>query len=77
MARKSSVVLTPAEQKVIVTGLKTELKAAQLVVKELTAAGKVVAKARALEDKEQAKLVKAAEAVLAKAQKALDGATAA
>ena len=77
MARKSSVVLTPAEQKVIVAGLKAELKAATAVTKELTAAGKIVAKARALEDKEQAKLVKAAEAVLAKAQKALDGATAA
>lgn len=77
MARKSSVVLTPAEQKVIVTGLKAELKAAQAVTKELAAQVKTVAKARALEDKEQAKLVKAAEAVLAKAQKALDAATAA
>lgn len=77
MARKSSIVLTPAEQKVIVAGLKSELKAATAVTKELAAQGKTIAKARAAEDKEQGKLVKAAEAVLAKAQKALDGATAA
>lgn len=77
MARKPSVVLTPAEQKVIVAGLKAELKSAQAVTKELANQAKTIAKARALEDKEQTKLVKAAEAVLAKAQKALDGATAA
>lgn len=76
MARKSSVVLTPAEQKVIVKGLKDEVKAAQLATKELATQAKAVAKARAAEDKEQGKLVKAAEAVLAKAQKALEGATA-
>lgn len=76
MSRKSSIVLTPAEQKVIVKGLRDELKAAQGVTKELTAAAKTVAKTRSLEDKEHAKLVKAAEAVLTKAQKALDAATA-
>ena len=76
MARASSVVLTPAEKKAVVANLKAELKTAQGVTKELAAAAKTVAKARALEDKEQAKLVKAAEAVLAKAQKALDAATA-
>ena len=76
MARASSVVFTPAEKKAVVANLKAELKTAQGVTKELAAAAKTVAKARALEDKEQAKLVKAAEAVLAKAQKALDAATA-
>ena len=76
MARASSVVLTPAEKKAVVANLKAELKTAQSVVKDLAAQAKTVAKARALEDKEQGKLVKAAEAVLAKAQKALDAATA-
>lgn len=76
MARASSVVLTPAEKKAVVATLKADLKVAQGVTKELATAGKIVAKARALEDKEQAKLVKAAEAVLAKAQKALDAAVA-
>lgn len=76
MARQSSIVLTPAEKKVVIANLKAELKSAQSVNKELATQGKAVAKARALEDKEQAKLVKAAEAVLAKAQKALDAAVA-
>ena len=44
MARANSVVLTPAEKKAVVANLKAELKAAQAVTKELTAAGKVVAK---------------------------------
>ena len=76
MARANSVVLTPAEKKAVVANLKAELKAAQLVTKELTAAGKVVAKARAAEDKEFGKLVKDAEKVLAKAQASLDAAAA-
>ena len=76
MARANSIVLTPAEKKAVVANLKTELKAAQAVNKELTAAGKVVAKARAAEDKEFGKLVKDAEKVLAKAQAALDAAVA-
>ena len=76
MARANSVVLTPAEKKAVVANLKAELKAAQLVTKELTAAGKVVAKARAAEDKEFGKLVKDAEKVLTKAQASLDAAVA-
>lgn len=76
MARQNSIVLTPAEKKAVVANLKAELKAAQAVNKELTAAGKVVAKARAAEDKEFGKLVKDAEKVLAKAQAALDAAVA-
>jgi len=76
MARANSVVLTPAEKKAVVANLKSELKAAQAVTKELTAAGKVVAKARAAEDKEFGKLVKDAEKVLVKAQAALDAAVA-
>ena len=74
MARQNSIVLTPAEKKAVVANLKAELKAAQAVNKELTAAGKVVAKARAAEDKEFGKLVKDAEKVLVKAQAALDAA---
>ena len=74
MARANSVVLTPAEKKAVVANLKSELKAAQAITKELTAQAKLVAKARAAEDKEQAKLVKDAEKVLAKAQAALDAA---
>ena len=76
MARANSIVLTPAEKKAVVANLKAELKAAQAVNKELTAAGKVVAKARAAEDKEFGKLVKDAEKVLAKAQASLDAAVA-
>lgn len=76
MARQNSIVLTPAEKKAVVANLKAELKAAQAVNKELTAAGKVVAKARAAEDKEFGKLVKDAEKVLVKAQAALDAAVA-
>ena len=76
MARQNSIVLTPAEKKAVVANLKAELKAAQAVNKELTAAGKVVAKARAAEDKEFGKLVKDAEKVLAKAQASLDAAVA-
>ena len=76
MARANSIVLTPAEKKAVVANLKAELKAAQAVNKELTAAGKVVVKARAAEDKEFGKLVKDAEKVLAKAQASLDAAVA-
>ena len=76
MARANSIVLTTAEKKAVVANLKTELKAAQAVTKELTTAGKFVAKARAAEDKEFGKLVKDAEKVLAKAQAALDAAVA-
>ena len=76
MARQNSIVLTPAEKKAVVANLKAEFKAAQAVTKELTAAGKVVAKARAAEDKEFGKLVKDAEKVLTKAQASLDAAVA-
>ena len=76
MARANSVVLTPAEKKAVVANLKAELKAAQAVTKELGAHAKIVAKARAAEDKEQGKLVKDAEKVLVKAQAALDAAVA-
>lgn len=75
MARASSVVLTPAEKKAVVANLKAELKTAQGVTKELANQAKAVAKDRALQDKTHAKFVKDAEAVLAKAQKALDAAT--
>lgn len=76
MSRASSVVLTPAEKKAVVANLKAELKVAQGNVKLLASEAKTVAKARAAEDKVQAGLVKTAESALAKAQKALDAATA-
>lgn len=71
MARKPSIVLSPAEQKAAAKEAKANLKAAETVVKELVKQANVVAKARAAEDKTQLKLVAAAEKEVVKAQNAL------
>lgn len=72
MARKPSIVLTPAEKKAALIEAKAVLKAAQAAVKQLVADAKTVAKARAAEDKAQAALVKTAEKSLVAAQAGVD-----
>ena len=56
MARKQSVVLSPAEKKAALKEAKEVLKAANTAAKELDKQSKAVAKARAAEDKEAGKL---------------------
>lgn len=76
MARKSSVVLTPAEKKEAVKTAKAALKEAQAALKIIAGEGKTRAKTRAAEDKDFDKRVLAAEKVLAAAQAQVDALTA-
>lgn len=74
MARKPSVVLTPAEKKELVKSLKSEVKEAAAAVKALAAEQKLVAKARKAEDTEFNKRLAAAEKAAATATAKLEAA---
>lgn len=77
MARKPSVVLTPAEKKAVIKDLKEQVKNAALAAKALVAEAKAIAKARTAEDKDFAKREAAAAKELAKLNAQLEAATAA
>lgn len=80
MARKRSVILTPAEKKVAIGTAKDALKSAKAKLAEVNKARKALdseyAKARKALDSEYAKAVKASDKDIAAAQKAVTGAEA-
>ena len=69
MARKQSVILTPAEKKAVVSAAKDAVKAAKVKLAEVNKARKVL-------DSEYAKAVKASDKDIAAAQKAATAAEA-
>ncbi len=59
MARPRSAVMTLAEKKTLATSLKSEIKAATAVIKDLDQVAKTIALTRSTNEKELAKFIKA------------------